>query len=471
MRRFGFRFFIVVGLLSALPVFGVQAQDVGGAGQLNLPPLERKLGVQTREFVLLPTLGLSYGYDSNLFYANDDTFETPVAVQGLWVSPAVVVKNRNTKNIKAVFDGKLDVNYYVSDRNAVKEQNSIGGHVGLETTFFEKSAVALTLRERYKRVLDRRDFESEKNFNRHMNRIGAGVLFRPGGKALTFKLDYDFAADLFSDTDGDWGDAVFHDVRFKGTWKFFPYTALVTDVNWQIRKYLADGYGNYGELTDSMPLKARIGVNGFVTKKLSVMAMVGYGNSFHDERPATPESVKDEAKSSTGASDSQLPTTDNESFNSVIGEARVSMKFTKATILQLGYQRDFNDSSFSNYVTFHKVYTNFQQRIAKRVDVIADVAYLYMTYAQLPTEFAVEPVVGLLSAFDRTDMIMLGQLRAKVDITRWLAFELLYRLELVNTLGFATPFGTRVQNADGSTTDDYIAYDRHFVLGTLILRY
>lgn len=470
MRRFGFGFYIVVGLFSALPSWALYAQDVGGAGQLNLPPLDRKLGVKTREFILLPSLGLSYGYDTNMFYAADNDFEKPFSAQGLWLAPALSIRNRNTKNIKAVMDGKLDLNYYLTDSKAVKEHNAVGGNVGLAVTFFEKSAVALTLRERYRRTLDRRDFETERDFNRHMNRIGGGVLFRPGGRALTLKLDYDFAADLFSDTDEDWGDAIFHDIRFLGTWKFFPYTALVMDVNWQMRKYLADGEGNYGELTDSMPLKARIGVNGFITKKLSVMAMVGYGNSFHSERALPTAAELQVVKDSVGATDAQLPTSDNESFNSVIGEARVSMKFTKATILQAGYQLDFNDSLFSNWVSYHKVYGNFQQRIAKRVDFIADVAYLYMTYAQLPAMFAVKPVVGLLSAFDRTDVILLGQVRAKVDITRWLAFELKYRLEMVNSLN-TTTFGTRIQNGDGSLIDDYMEYNRHLVLGTLILRY
>ena len=105
------------------------------------------------------------------------------------------------------------------------------------------------------------------------------------------------------------------------------------------------------------------------------------------------------------------------------------------------------------------------------MDIIVDLAYYYMMYSQIPSEYlykAGTEVSGLLGAgWDRTDMIMVGQLTAKVDITRFLALELSYRLEITNDLfNEDAKFGVQVGNAV-----DYFAYTRHLVMGTVVLRY
>ena len=131
----------------------------------------------------------------------------------------------------------------------------------------------------------------------------------------------------------------------------------------------------------------------------------------------------------------------------------------------------------SNFVSFHKFYGNFQQRIASRVDVELDVAYLYLTYAQLPRSYlynsSSDAITGLLgSGWDRTDILLVGQLKTTVDITRVLGFELLYRMELNNEpFNTDAKFGVRRSESDGTTVEDFLAYNRHFILGSLVVRY
>jgi hypothetical protein len=445
------------------------AQGLRGTGALTLGPKKRDLGLNAGEFKLFPYLKVGYGYDSNLFYSDDTQWEQPEGSQLLRVVPGVRIQNRNTRNISLRFKGEASVDQYVTSNETVREHSNVGADISLGATFFQSSPVALTLSEQFRRALERRNFESARNYNRNVNRIGGGLIFKPGGGALEVKTTYTFAADLFSDTGADWGDLLYHEARVAGTWKFFPFTALVLDANWQIRDYLSEDQGLYGELTDSMPLRVRVGVNGFLTKKLSLMLLLGYGNSFHDDHQV--------------AAGTPLNPNENDDFNMLIGEARVSFKFSDNTVLQGGYQYDFEDSLFTNWVQYHKVYVNFLQRIANRVDLEADVAYLYRIYSQLPRAYfeeATSPQIkstfwGLMTGYERTDVVLAVQLKASVDITRALAFELAYNLELNSDplLPRESIFGTCVDAPCNSANvmRDYVGYQRHAVLGSLILRY
>ena len=463
MRKSGLLLYIVVAL-GVLHAGEASAQFLGGTGALKLPPRPMKLGVHTDDFVLLPTFVLGMAYDTNVFYEDVSDYEEPNSSPLLKVGPGLTIINRNTRNLKVKFSGNAYVDYYLADSETVSEHSNFGGDVGIAATFFNSGQFSLTLRERFRRALERRNGQTGSNFNRHLNRVGAGAVFKPGGGALEIRTDYDFVADLFSDTTKDWGDLVYHDVRLRASWKFFPFTAVLAEGNWQVRDYLSDGHGYYGELTDNTPLKGRIGINGFITKKLSFMALVGWGHSFHAERTVDPQETAETPDA-------------NQSFNSVIGEARLSLRFSPNTILQGGYVRDFRDSLFSNFVSYHKFYGNFQQRIASRVDVELDVAYLYLTYAQLPRSYLYnaqsDAVTGLLGAgWDRTDILLVGQMKTTVDITRALGLELLYRMELNNEpFNSDAKFGVRRTEADGTTIEDYLAYNRHFILGSLVVRY
>ena len=453
--------FLVVMLFSSV----AGAQIYSGTGALKLDPVPRELGLKAGNFNIQPYLNVGYGYDSNLFYNDDTQWEKPTGSQLVKIVPGLKVINLNTRNLELNFGGSALIDQYISDNKAAKKQSNVGGDAKIAATFFKASPVSLRVSEQFRRALERRNSESNKNYNRNVNRVGAGVVFKPGGGALEMGVDYAFVADMFADVEDDWGDLLYHDITLKGSWKFFPYTALVLDGNWQARSYEHKDMGRYGELTPSKPLRVRFGLNGFITRKLSVMALVGYGNSFHEQRVTA-----------------DLNPSENDSFNMVIGEARVSARFSPNTIVQGGYQFDFKDSTWTNYVQYHKFYVNFQQRLLNRVDLVADVSYFIKDYSQLPKayfEAATDKTIagsfyGLLTGYERRDLVLHARLKAVVDITRFLAFEASYNMELNNEpLNSSGKFGTCMEAGceDPATFRDYVAYKRHFVLGSLILRY
>lgn len=460
-------------LLLLLPVSMSWAQSAPAmSGKLSLEKGKAfDLGLRTDDFLFLPSLELGWGYDSNLFYANDDAYESPTPSQFLHVVPKMVVSNLNTKNVKLDFDGSATVNYYIADSESVQDHNSLGGLVGASATFFNDGPVSLQVRERFRRALDRRNEESGQSFNQNLNRIGGGILFRPGGRSLEVKADYDFMADYFTDPAADWGDVQAHEMAVRANWKFFPFTALVLDSTWQFRDYLYEGDGYYGELTDCAPFKIRVGVNGFITKKLAVMAMLGYGNSFHDERDETAAQAK-------GTPDA------NSSFSGLLADARVSYKLSPSTLVQTGYSYDFSDSLFVNYVAYHEIFVDGQQRVANIVDLGVTAAYRYMMYSQIPYKFLNNDlgvgINGILnSGWDRRDQIVKLDATATVTISRYLAFQAMYSAEFNNAFSEASAFGTYYcqsgkkdcKDNDPTYREDIMAYTRHLLQGSFIVRY
>lgn len=448
-------------LLALLLMFAPQAalgQDAGATGALRLPAMDRPLGLQGGGFVFVPSLGLTYGYDSNVFYEADTAFESPNSAQILIVKPGVSVHNRNVENISLEVDGSAEIRRYLSGNDAVSEQSNVAGSVGVKAQFFRRAAVSLELEERFKRALERRNVETSRNFNRHVNRVGGAVTFAPGGRALQVRGSYYFVYDLFTDTVADWGDLVRHDIGLAGTWKFFPFTTAVLDIRWQIRDYVADGGGYYGELTDSKPLWMRAGLSGFITKKLSVTALAGWGLSLHDSRQLSAE----EQETTPDAAGS---------YSGPIAEVRLGLRFDPTSIAQLGYTYSFRDSVFSNYAVYHRLSLNGQKRLFGRLDLIGDLSYSYISYAQLPRSYlynTTQPnLEGLTTGYERVDGMLAFQLSANLDIARYLAAEVSYRLEVLNNGLSGSDFG--IEFADGYV--DTIGYTRHIVMASLILRY
>jgi hypothetical protein len=469
--------------MAAVPT--AYAQSLQGTGGLSLGVSEwqKNLGIKAGNTLLLPAGLLGYTFDSNVFHiSQDDGYYD--SKTGQWHATDIVpghllsvglgfgLKNTNTKNVAVELDARASYDFYASSNEALKAQNGIKiAPSGLKATFFRASPVSWVLFDKVGLNRMARDSEGTGNYNRFHNEVGTDLVVAPGGKALQILVGYSFKVDMFTDVAGDWGDLYVHDIRLNAAWKFFPKTAVVLEGDFQIRDYLEDP-GNYGELTDNKPLRIRLGLTGFVTKKLSIGAFIGYGNSFHKKR--------DPVVGSDGNPIAPYPD-ENNSFNMVIGEVRLSVQFKPNLILQGGYRYDFRDDLFVNYVAYHQLYLNFAARLAKRLTLSLDFGYFNLRYSQLPAAYGgrdstvnngVKDLVGL-SDRKRVDHQIVGQLKAVVDITRWLAFEALYRLELLNEPINSNPFGACLNemcNVAG-THRDYSAYQRHLVTASFIFRY
>ena len=272
---------------------------------------------------------------------------------------------------------------------------------------------------------------------------------------MSFRIGYNFITDYFLDTAGDWGDVHRHEVHGRYSWKFFPFTALILEAGWEMHDYLDKDQGYYGELTDSMPLRTRVGINGFITKSLAVMLMAGYGNSFHDTRSVATGETTNKGE--------------NGSYNSFLAEARVSWKATPNTILQLGYKHDFRDSVFANYVQYERVYANAKQRFFGIWDLRFDASFEYLQYAALPYAYqTTRPDViaqfgGLVGQRFRNDNAFRVNVGTDVDILRYLKVSLDYHFQMLDT-----PFFVQLRDA---SAPDSLGYLSHVITMMLTVRY
>jgi len=428
------------------------------AGQFGLSLDKKAKGLNAGDFLVLPSFGVGVGYDSNVFYEADDEWESPNSAVKMRLTPAVTISNRNPKDFSVALNGAATFNKYFSDSESVASHDGLTGEAGLRLGLFERSPVRLKLEESFRRVMERRNVESSRDFNRYVNRIGGDLVFKPGGGALGITLGYRFVSDFFSDVDKDWGDLIYHDIKLNSTWKFFPFTAAVLEANWQIRDYVADGGGFYGELTDSQPLRIKAGVTGFFTKKIALTALAGWGWSFHDSRP------KETNPLTKGA---------EEGFSGFIAEVRLTGKWTENSLSELSYEQTFDDSLLSNYVVRYKAGIGHQQRLFRDILLKLQASYTYLDFATLPAAFyyGSDGSGGPYSeaSFTRADALIAFGGSFEYEITRVLAVSAVYNLELYNY-----DFGNRssvfyVGFPDGRR--DYQQFTRHTVLGTISVRY
>lgn len=433
----------------------LKTHEASAARGLQLPPIRKALGLNAAGFIFRPELTFSTEYNTNLFYAADDDPTQPVDAWLIKLIPALAFQSPRHSVLIVNANGAFEFRKYFHERETVTKQSMFGGVAGLDATFFPRGVVSVTLHEDFRRVLERRNFETTESWDRNFNKAGADINIRPGGKAMSFRLGYNFITDYFLDTSGDWGDLHRHDIHARYSWKFFPFTALIFEAGWEMNDYLDAGQGHYGELTDSMPLRTRVGINGFITKSLAIMVMAGYGNSFHETRDVATGETTNKGE--------------NASYNSFLAEVRVSWKATPSTILQLGYKHDFRDSVFSNFITYDMAYANATQRFFGIWDIRANVNYQYLQYSALPFAYqTTRPDViaqygGLIGQRFRNDNAIRVNVGTDVDILRYLKLSLDYRFQMLDT-----PFFTQLR---GAPTTDSLGYLSHVITMMLTVRY
>jgi hypothetical protein len=405
-----------VALLGAGPA----RADVG----LTLPPTQQETerGFKTGDFLLIPLLAVEGRYNTNVF--RQDSKEGSAAATVLTITPGLRLKNPNGSWLKLSLETSAGIHqYFSSDENATK-QGRISAEADFRSDFFPKSVVGFFVQDTFRREVQPRNLSTSSTYDRNFNHAEAGIQVRPGGGALQFGLSYAFNLDLY-DTFHN-GDMYYHEARLLGTWDFLPKTTALLDVNFRKMDWK---HPQVGLRENSMPLRAQLGVKGFITKKLAIVLKAGFGKGFY----------------ATG--------TDYQNF---IGEASVGYKFTPTTILDGGYVRDFSDSYYANWYVGDSAFLNFSQQIVHRVDFRLSGKYTHVAY----NEF--QPAGVTVNQAARRDHALQGRAGIDVGILRYLAITAGYQFD-----GLITDF--RIDSA--GNLPDYGGYLAHQVFGNLSLFY
>ncbi|HEY3668431.1 MAG TPA: hypothetical protein VGL19_20660, partial [Polyangiaceae bacterium] len=181
----------------------------------------------------------------------------------------------------------------------------------------------------------------ESAFNRDTVRAGAGVTWRPGGGLFDWRLGYEFTYNYFE-------KAAFSDlnnyqntVNMRGRWRFLPRTAVLYDGSYTRITYAKNIVAHDGDI-----LRSRIGINGLITTRLSLLGLIGWAGTFYDQGSAkTPQQFD----SVTGQA--ELKWFLSGGGGDVMATAPVGLSYTS-----LGYTRDVSNSYLGNFYQRDRVY-------------------------------------------------------------------------------------------------------------------
>ncbi len=154
----------------------------------------------------------------------------------------------------------------------------------------------------------------------------------------------------------------------EGKWTFFPRTAVVADVGYyyhgwaqnvvatpQPAPYTGEDLGETLVLPDSHFLKARAGLRGRITPKLVVIGTVGVGDAWYFANAAAIASADgDEWEANPALIQGLLATV----------QARYDL--SPGNRITAGYQKDFEDSWFTNYMAYNSLYATLENRFGPR---------------------------------------------------------------------------------------------------------
>ena len=398
-----------------------------------LPPAAERWGVKTGAFRIWPRLGVEGRYDSNFF--REHSSEGPVSVGSLRVVPGVTLVNPKPRLFRLYLDLMGDVRIYFGDDDSVTGHTNAGATASLEVEFFPRSVVGFRIFDRFHRDLEARSYETDENLNRNDNLAGLQVLFRPGGRALQIGLEYAFGMQLHDTFKA--GDNFYHDFGMEIVWKFYPLTSAFLEVDFKMIDYASASADTDGHVPniESMPLRAIIGLNGYITKRLGLLVQAGWAHGFYGR----------------GAS-----------FSGPIGMARVSYHITPSTLFQVGYGRDYENSLWGNYWAEHRAFLSVQQQfLDRRVDLQLNASYHYRDFAR----FDPASTLGEPSQKVRTEHEIKVGVGAHFAVARWLDLSVGYSYSSI-----MSPFEISA-TTDAGTSVDKSSYHRHQVYGGVVGRY
>ncbi len=394
--------------------------------------------------MIWPSFVLEGRYDTNLFQ-EEDSLE-PSAVPVIRIMPGVAVSNANPANLAWEVAVAADGRIYATGNETIFSLSNAGVLADAKAVILPNGVFSVSLLESFRRVVSAQNVETSDSYNRNANRIGARFEIKPGGGALKTYFGYDFILNRFDDFDR--GDYLSHDVVAGVRWRFYPKTEAFIDGTFSIWDWSRETSAD-GQRVDHMPLRVQGGLNGYLTKRLTLLAKAGYGNSLHGEGP---------------------------SYNNVIGHAEVGYAPSASMLFAAGFTRDYQSSFYGNYYVENRTYLRGQFRFLRQFGVDLSAGYHHIQFAEFDP-IASDPGAAsdgnytVVSHKERTDHQVSGHVRFDVSFSRWLAMSVGYEARAV-----FSDFEL-LNHVDGGVSApdldfvDKVAYVRHQVYASLNFQY
>jgi hypothetical protein len=192
---------------------------------------------------------------------------------------------------------------------------------------------------------------SDPNLSLNRDDVGAGgeLVAQPGSGTLDWRFGVRVNDTLFEEAVGQPYDNLYTQLYTRGRWKFRPRTALVYDATFGFLSYSNLATAEAAGLVNSTPVRARIGLNGLITDRFTLTAMVGWGAGFY-----------------------QTPIPQQPQYDSVIAQAELKWFLSASpglaqsadvglalSSIAIGYTRDFQNSYLGDFYGQDRGYLRF----------------------------------------------------------------------------------------------------------------
>jgi hypothetical protein len=336
--------------LSAGVVFGIAA-PASAQVWLEDRQLTQGRGIRAGNFELHPGVGAEVGYDSNVFYSAN----SPNAALRLRVTPSLTVSTlgpQRAANSDAPatalptvnFRGGVALIYHefiaLQSPDRVSNLRNLGVQGNLRFEFFPQRTWQFVIADDFTRTIqpgaqtgtgaDGALLPSQ-TFNRNYNIATAELAYAPPRGTLEFRLGYNFSFNLFDSSNYNFYDYLGHSVYARLRWRFLPKTAILWEGSVNPTSYVRPENSPTG-LFSSFPVITRAGINGLLTEKISLLALVGYEATFFEG---------------------------GDNADTVIGQAELRWLINPRANFRVGFLRDVQNSFFSNYYIRNRGYLSY----------------------------------------------------------------------------------------------------------------
>jgi hypothetical protein len=326
-------------------------------------------GIRTGDLELHPGIGGEVGYDSNWFNRSSETGvvngapnAAPEGAAVFRLTPSLSLstlgdQRRTMGDSNAAqppgaiaFRANLSATArFFLGSDAYKDQHNVSVNADARLDILPARPLTLGLIGGYIRNI-RPNVIADTNlgFNTSNPYAGAELTWTPNNGTFDATLGYRFNAILFEQQAGAAFSNLRHDFNLKTRWRFRPRTSVFHDTTVGVIGY-QQPERSINVLTDSVPIRTKIGLNGLISSRFAALLAVGYGGSFYN---------KDRASS--------------QQYDSIIGQAEgrfylagspdTVADLTKVSLTQssiaVGYVRDFENSYLADYNDVNKGYLN-----------------------------------------------------------------------------------------------------------------
>lgn len=321
-------------------------------------------GVAAGSMIITPRLRLGVGYDSNVNLNHNSEYSA--ASPELIISPSIGLRMRESGVVR--FDANAGVTWrqYIAGDTGSNDASGMDVNAGVNLRVNHGGAVSLIVKDQLRQSNDAvyhpdlNDDPYEISFTDYGLDLGSGRVltnnatlglgFHPGGDSedsigfvgsLTANHIYNHYQERPSQDRQRIGG------RLHLGWRFLPRSQVFVEANASRTLYKnGDGEpitrdvdipltpeGTFGlRNNDSTPVYAGVGLRSLILPRLGVMTRLGYSTAFYDEGPS-PKRVAFQLQA-----DSQL---------------------TRHMHLRAGYATNFADSTFGNYLNYHRFHASY----------------------------------------------------------------------------------------------------------------